>query len=90
MTALMLFGSSPAVREKVVQLVLELVDNDGPFAKKGLSKFLEAYACTLGDGGTQSTQETKKQYFLKALGHYCIVCEPRGDARSLPFRTIMY
>ena len=56
-TALMLFGSSPAVREKVIQLVLEMVDNDGPFAKKGLSKFLEAYACTLGDGGTQSIQE---------------------------------
>ena len=56
-TALMLFGSSPAVREKVVQLVLEMVDNEGPFAKKGLSRFLEAYACALGDGGTQSIQE---------------------------------
>ena len=63
----MLFGSSPAVREKVIQLVLEMVDNDSPFAKKGLGKFLEAYACALGDGGTQSIQETPKQYFLKAF-----------------------
>ena len=53
----MLCGSSPAVREKVIKLVLEMVDNEGPFAKKGLSRFLEAYACALGDGGTQSIQE---------------------------------
>ena len=55
-TALMLFGSSPAVREKVIQLVLEMVDNEGPFAKKGLSRFLEAYACALGGRGTQRIQ----------------------------------
>ena len=56
-TALLLFGSNPAVRDKVTQLVLKMVEEDGKFAKKGLRKFLEAYACTLGDGGTQSIQE---------------------------------
>ena len=57
---MLLFGTRHAVRDKVIALVLAMVEEDGPFAKRALRKFLEAYACAL------------------------------GDARSLPFRTLMH